>query len=72
MTQNHHQNNPNASWLSSWEIMKSIYPPLPFVTQISAQWNVNHHLEKLKTEGVIESKWPDLWKIRTTPPPQQQ
>lgn len=61
---NHHQDNREATWLSSWEIMKSIYPPLPFMTQISAQWNVSHHLEKLKTEETIEYRWPDLWRIK--------
>lgn len=65
ITDNKYQNHHNYSWVSSWSIMKSIYPPLPFLTQISAQWNVNHHLEKLKTEGIIEYKWPDLWRIKT-------
>jgi hypothetical protein len=54
-----------SSWRSSWEIMKAIYPPtLPFSTQISAQWNVCHHLEKLQTEGAIVQTWPDMWRLK--------
>lgn len=54
-----------GSWLSSWEIMCAIYPPsLPFMTKISAQWNVCHHLEKLQTEGKVEKTWPDMWRIK--------
>jgi hypothetical protein len=56
-----------SSWRSSWEIMKAIYPPtLPFSTQISAQWNVCHHLEKLQTEGTILRAWPDMWRVRSS------
>jgi hypothetical protein len=55
----------SGSWLSSWELMRAIYPPsLPFMTKISAQWNVCHHLEKLQTEGAIVRTWPDMWRIK--------
>jgi hypothetical protein len=50
-------------YLSSWEIMKTVYGPLPFIVQISAQMNVIHHLNKLKKEGKISFCYPDLWRI---------
>jgi hypothetical protein len=51
------------NYLSSWEIMTTVYGPLPFIIRISAQLNVSHHLNKLKKEGKIEFCYPDLWRI---------
>ena len=54
-------------WHASWDIMCTMYGPLPsFMIQLSAMHNVSHHLEKLQQEGRIESRWPDLWRLKST------
>ena len=55
----------DSDYLTSWEIMSKVYGNLPVFVKISAQWNVSHHLEKLKKDGKVEYYWPDLWKIKT-------
>lgn len=55
---------PHNDWISSWDIMRAVYPPLPILTAVSAQWNVTHHLEKMKEEESVEKRWPDLWRLR--------
>lgn len=55
----------DQTYLSSWEIMLKVYGSIPFFVKISAQWNVLHHLDKLKKEKKIDFCWPDLWRIRS-------
>lgn len=55
----------NAGGLrTSWEIMRTVYgTKIPLFVQISAQWNVSHHLQKMAKEGRIRCTWPDQWSI---------
>ncbi|KAJ1440267.1 beta-lactamase-like protein [Ochromonadaceae sp. CCMP2298] len=49
-------------WLPSWDIMHALYGDLNIFVQMSALHNVGHHLQKLKAEGKITYRWPDLWR----------
>jgi hypothetical protein len=54
-----------GSWCTSWDIVSAIYPSsLSFITKLSAQNNVLHHLTKLQLEDRVETKWPDLWRCK--------
>lgn len=57
-------------WVSSWALMRAVYraslPAMPLVIQAAAQGSTLHHLEKLRAEGGVQSRWPDLW--RAGPP----
>ena len=50
------------AWTSTWELVSLVYPPLVWFVKISAQWNIQHHLDKLLQEGKVSKKFPDLWK----------
>eukprot|EP00602_Paraphysomonas_sp_CaronLab_P002236 CAMPEP_0185030450 /NCGR_PEP_ID=MMETSP1103-20130426/17432_1 /TAXON_ID=36769 /ORGANISM="Paraphysomonas bandaiensis, Strain Caron Lab Isolate" /LENGTH=202 /DNA_ID=CAMNT_0027565595 /DNA_START=453 /DNA_END=1061 /DNA_ORIENTATION=- len=54
----------NNIWNSSWEVMTAVYPNLPVHVKVSAQWNTLHHLEKLCKDGMVETMWPDLWRVK--------
>jgi glyoxylase-like metal-dependent hydrolase (beta-lactamase superfamily II) len=55
---------PNGEWISTWELMNKVYPSLAAYVKVSAQWNVLHHLDKLNGEGIVETKFPDLWRLK--------
>lgn len=48
-------------WISTWSLVGEIYGELPLFIKFSAQWNLSHHLEKLKIEGRVEQRW-GLWR----------
>jgi endoribonuclease LACTB2 len=61
-TSTSHSRSSDVHWKSSWEIMSAIYPStLPPIIKVAAQYNVLHHLSKLEVDGVVSTKWPDLW-----------
>jgi glyoxylase-like metal-dependent hydrolase (beta-lactamase superfamily II) len=50
--------------MTSWNIMTAVYgTQISFFVQISAQWNVSHHLQKMAKEGRIRNTWPDQWSV---------
>lgn len=54
-----------GQWLSSWELVDTVYGTLPLFVRVSAQWNVLHHLDKLEKEKRVVQQWPDLWQINS-------
>lgn len=56
-TQEKHQ------WITSLSLVPKVYGKLPTGVLLSAQSNLVHHLEKLEKDGVVENKFPDLWKL---------
>lgn len=50
--------------MSSFEIVSAVYPTLAMFVFISAQWNVSHHLNKLREEGKVVKKIPDQWRLK--------
>ena len=61
-----------GGWVSSWALMRAVYrdtlPQMPLLIQGAAQGSTLHHLEKLAKDGVVEARWPDLWRLRTQKP----
>lgn len=59
----------SGQYSSSWQLMREVYKDslatMPWLIQGSAQGSTLHHLEKLRKDGAVESKWPDLWRIST-------
>lgn len=57
-----------SGWCSSWTLMREVYrdasPALPLLIQAAAQGSTVHHLEKLDQDGAVESRWPDLWRLK--------
>lgn len=48
-------------WLSTWELVRVVYGPLPLLVRASAQHNLTHHLHKLQREGKVVTQWPEMW-----------
>lgn len=53
----------STNWISSWELVPRVYGELSMDIKLSAQWNLHHHLSKLRKEEKVIEKWPDLWKL---------
>jgi ribonuclease/clavin/mitogillin len=56
------RNGTGGEWHASWDLTGKMYGKLPFVVKVSAMHNVSHHLQKLRQEGRVEARWPDLWR----------
>jgi ribonuclease/clavin/mitogillin len=50
-------------WSSSLGLVPKVYGKLSMGLILSAQSNLLHHLKKLKKEGRVEQRWPDLWRL---------
>jgi hypothetical protein len=57
------KNKDNAPLVTSWELMERVYGKLALFVKVSAQWNVQHHLNKLLKEGKVTKMWPDCWQL---------
>lgn len=47
-------------WISSWELVNTVYGDKPFAIKISALSNLHHHLCKLKKENIVINKFSQL------------
>jgi len=54
----------NDRYLTSFEIVTSIYGPLNIIMKASAQYGILQHLDKLRNDKKIEFLSPDLWRIK--------
>ena len=56
-----------GTFLSSWEIVQTLYPVQQYslVLRIAAQVNITHHLVKLHCEDRVIKTWPDQWAMKS-------
>lgn len=54
----------DGPWTTSWDLVNGVYKGFPLILRIAAHNGVSQHLQKLRVEGRVERRFPDLWRRR--------